>query len=575
MSPIKLFIVVAAGALLAACESGDINISPVNNTDNSIGDNNSIGSGGGGSNDGCASIDVGGSTISGIKDALGNCEYDDQFTSPTNKISQNITFPALPGGAAHKFRTSLFIGETYTTQADLDAAGITQGGDGPTLTIEAGAILAFETKRDFIIINRGSQIIADGTSRSPIVFTSISDVEGTLPTTPTDPAGARAVQQWGGIVINGFGVSNKCSYDGNRGDAGFQLTPGTECSIEAEGSEGDDESQYGGDNDADSSGILRYVVVKHTGAQVANGDELNGISFGGVGNGTVIENLQVYSTYDDGIEFFGGSANVTNFVAVNVRDDSIDIDEGYNGTITNALVIQQVDDGDHCIEADGIGSYSSFPNDAAGTAAKQAIIAAGLNSRPTINGLTCIVSANAGGTHSDGAGWRFREGIWPTVRNSQIISSFAVDEAGGVDNYCLRVDDSETQDAAANGDMSITGSVFSCQTPAYGNAIGGFADEQAWAESLGNQFAAVAPGTAKNPTVQIDTDLALLEGNQPVFSLDVGSTLIDGSAPTAAPVDDGNGVPTYFGGIQGANDWTFPWAYGINPSNRGEPLWFE
>ena len=99
------------------------------------------------------------------------------------------------------------------------------------------------------------------------------------------------------------------------------------------------------------------MVVKHTGAQVANGDELNGISFGGVESNTIVENLQVYSTYDDGIEMFGGSVNFTNFVGVYVRDDSIDIDEGYNGTISNALVIQSATDGNHCIESDGLEDF--------------------------------------------------------------------------------------------------------------------------------------------------------------------------------------------------------------------------
>jgi hypothetical protein len=386
MNLTRLFAVLAAGALITACESGDITIAPVNNTDNSNQNNNNTTVTGDDANEGCAALlaDNGVDVIAqGQKDAAGNCEYTDTFAGPTNPIMQDITFEALPGGAAHKISTSLFIGETHNTQAGLDAAGITQGGDGPTLTIEPGATLAFATRRDFMIINRGSQIIARGTARAPITLTSISDVEGTLPED-------LAVQQWGGVVINGFGVSNKCTYDtsgGNRGEAGFALAAGSECSIEAEGSEGDDESQYGGANDDDNSGVLEYVIVKHTGAQVANGDELNGISFGGVGRGTVIKNLQVYSTYDDGIEMFGGSADIDGLVAMYVRDDSIDIDEGYNGTISNAIVIQQADDGDHCIEADGIGSYSSYVG-AEGDAAKAALIAAGLNSAPTINNLT-------------------------------------------------------------------------------------------------------------------------------------------------------------------------------------------
>ena len=115
---------------------------------------------------------------------------------------------------------------------------------------------------------------------APITFTSVSDVEGTV--------GPEDVQQWGGIVINGFGVTNACSYTGSV--AGGDLAT-TDCHVDAEGAAGLDESQYGGDNNDDSSGVLEFVVVKHTGATVGNGDELNGISFGGVGRNTIVNNL--------------------------------------------------------------------------------------------------------------------------------------------------------------------------------------------------------------------------------------------------------------------------------------------
>ena len=186
----------------------------------------------------------------------------------------------------------------------------------------------------------------------------------------------------GRVVINGFGTTNKCAYIGNRGEAGYSTS---DCHVAAEGAAGLDTSHYGGDNDADSSKRLEYVVVKHTGAQVANGDELNGISFGGVGSNTIVENLQVYSTYDDGIEMFGGSVNFTNFVGVYVRDDSIDIDEGYNGTISNALVIQSATDGNHCIESDGLGSFSSLTD-----AEVEAKIAQGINSAPRLRILPAL-----------------------------------------------------------------------------------------------------------------------------------------------------------------------------------------
>ncbi len=561
MNLFRLLAAIIAGTALAACESGDINISPAT-IDNSV--DNSIGGGGGSNaNDICAAFVRGGVEFRGSADGNGNCVYDSTFVGPKNNLTEDRLIPALADGGAHIFSSSLFVGDTYRTQADLAAAGIAEGGDGPTLTISAGATLAFQTNKDFVIVNRGSRIIADGTANAPITFTSVSDINGTV--------GPEDVQQWGGIVINGFGVSNKCRYVGTRGQAGFGIAPGTECSIEAEGSAGDDESQYGGANDADDSGILRYVVVKHTGATVGNGDELNGISFGGVGRSTVVSNLQVYSTFDDGVEMFGGSVDIDNLVAVYVRDDAIDIDEGYDGTISNALVIQSQTDGNHCIEADGLGSYSGLDQ-----ATKDDFIARDLNSAPTINNLTCIVSANVPGTHDPGAGWRLREGIHPVINDALVVSSFGTNDQGsGDDNYCLRIDNAETQAAAIAGDLQLNSVIFACQENAKGNAFGAFADEQAWAESTGNQFASIADGTAVDATATADAGLQILGGAQKVYSLAWDTSLVDDAAPVGTTAPTSGNASDYLGGVIEANDWTRPWAYGIDPDNRGQDLWFE
>jgi len=562
----KLFVVVLAGGLLAACESGDINITPTT-IDNSV--DNSTGGGGGSEDDICASYVRDGATVQGSADGNGNCVYDNTFVGPKNNLQEDLLIPALPNGGAHIFTASLFVGNTYRTQAELQAAGIAQGGDGPTLTIQAGATLAFQTNSDFMIVNRGSRIIADGRSDAPITLTSVSDINGTV--------GPEDVQQWGGVVINGFAVSNKCSYVGTRGEAGFGLAPGTECSIDAEGSAGDDESQYGGANDADDSGILRYVVVKHTGAQVGNGDELNGISFGSVGSSTIVENLEVYSTFDDGVEMFGGSFDITNLVAVYVRDDSIDIDEGYNGTITNALVVQAANDGNHCIESDGIGSYGDLDQ-----ATRDDFIARGLHSAPTINNLTCIISANVPGTHDPGAGWRFREGIHPVVNDSLVISSFGANDQGAADdNYCLRIDNVETTEAAINGDLQLNSVIFSCQENVKGNAIAdrnavvAFADERAFAEAEGNQFATVADGAAVDASDAANPEINLLTGAQKVYSLPWGQSIVDAAAPVGTTTPTSGTATDILGAISATDDWTQPWAYGIDPANRGQALWFE
>jgi len=553
-----LIIAAASGAVLTGCSSGDINIQPTTQVSNS--NNTTVTGGGSNANDACASyVNSGGQKIQGISDGT-NCTYAQSFVGAGNNLEYDLTIPALPNGGAHIFEGSLFVGKSYRSNAELATAGITRGGDGPTLTIEAGATLAFQTSKDFIIINRGSQIFAVGTETAPITFTSVSDVNGTV--------GPEDVQQWGGIVINGFAVTNKCAYTGTRGQPGFALAG--ECHVDAEGAAGLDESQYGGDNDEDSSGRLEYVVVKHTGATVGNGDELNGISFGGVGSNTIVSNLEAYSTYDDGIEMFGGAVNIDNYVAVYVRDDSIDIDEGYSGTISNALVIQSATDGNQCIEADGLGSFDSL------TAQEvEDKIAQNLNSRPTINNLTCIISANGAdtATHDPGAGWRFREGIFPVVNNALLISSFlANDQTSSNDNACLRIDN-RSQQAALDGELQLNSVIYACQENARGQAFGTFANEQEFAESLGNIFATVADGTNKSATTANDADLQLLEGVLPIYSIDYATSVVDGAAPGAGSTPTSGG---FLGALSlGQVDWTANWTFGIDPANRAEPLWFE
>lgn len=548
----------AATALLAGCNGGDIKIAPTTTSDNSI--NNSVIGGGSSADDVCASyVTAGGQTKKGkFESATNNCRYDESFVSSTNRLTVDLTIPTLANGGAHVFEGSLFVGETYDNDADMAAAGITKGGDGPTLTIEAGAVLAFQSKQQFLVINRGSQIIAQGREDLPIVITSVSDVSGFLQT-PED------VSQWGGVVINGFGVTNQCVYTGTV--AGGDLAT-TDCNVDAEGSAGDDESQYGGDNNADNSGILEYVIVKHTGATVGNGDELNGISFGAVGSGTTVNNIEMYSTYDDGVEMFGGAVNITNYVAVYVRDDAIDMDEGYSGTFTNALVIQAAADGQNCIESDGIADYSHKTD-----AVRDAIIAQGINSRPTINNLTCIISPNANGTHGSGAGWLFREGIWPTINDSMVIGSFSAnDTTAPDDNYCLSIRDSDTLEAAANGDLNLNHVIFACAERTTGNTIGAGTEED-FAIAEGAIFATIPNGTAVSASTANDPALQLLEGTGNIFSVDYATSQVDGAAPGAGSDPSPR---TYLGALSlGDINWTRPWAYGIEVGNRGEALWFE
>ena len=547
-----LYLTLAVVATGCGGGGGDINIEPAT-VDNSVNNSNNTTTETGGSDENpdavCASYtNSGGQTIAGSFDAVsGNCSYSASFLDAGNPLEVDMTIPRLDNGGAHVFDGSVFVGRNFDTDAGLASAGITQGGDGPVLTVEAGTTLAFQTSSDFVIINRGSQLFAVGSADQPITFTSVSDINGTV--------GPEDVQQWGGMVINGFGTTNKCAYTGTRGQSGYATG---DCHVAAEGAAGLDTSHYGGDNDADSSGRLEYVVVKHTGAQVANGDELNGISFGGVGSNTIVSNLQVYSTFDDGIEMFGGSVNFENFVAVYVRDDSIDIDEGYNGTITNALVIQAENDGNHCIESDGLGSFSSLTAEEV-----ESKIGQGLQSAPTISNLTCIISPNESGTHDPGAGWRLREGITPTITDSMIISAFGTDSAAN--NYCLRIDN-RSQQAALDGDLVLTSNLFACEDRSRGDV--GAQSAADWASANGNQYATLTGAT--DATATADTDLVLLEGTPAVYSAAFDAMVVDDAAPTIPVPASG-----HIGAILQSADWAMGWTYGIFDGARAQPLWFE
>lgn len=560
---------VLVATLMVGCGGGDINIAPQtadNSVDNSVTENAPTVT-----VNPCASYEnSGGTELIGEFDGT-NCTYNELFSDGgSNPIEVDLLIPELDDGGAHIFQGSLFIGRNYSTDAGLTAAGIAAGGDGPTLSIEAGSILAFTSAEDFIAINRGSQIRAIGTAEKPIILTSQKDLDG--------EATAEEVQLWGGVVINGFAITNKCSYTGTRGST----TLTAECHVVSEGSEGENTTHYGGNSDTDSSGRLEYVITKHTGYEVATDNELNAITFAGVGSSTVVKNVQVYSSYDDGYEFFGGSVDVENYIAMFVRDDSIDMDEGYNGTITNALVIQSQYDGNRCIEADGIGSFTgktqAFIDD---------IVARELNSRPTVTNLTCIVSPNGvkdpadadnlnkQGTHDPGAGWRLREGIYPKISNSLVISSFGpqVDS----DNWCIRADTSQTAKAdgsslvdpvagaiEAGTEAYIKDSVFACETQSSKN-MGGVAAATYLATAAGgsNVFATVSG--AVDATADLDTDLVLVEGTTPIKSLDFAEMIVDGTALTARD------ALTYVGGIRSAGtDWTSGWAIGLDAQ-----LWFD
>ncbi len=555
MNIISLVGVTALAATLAACGGGDIEIDARNqsNIDNSVGDVTNPPPTDGPdtpSDNPCASYVESGTTYEGLYQAP-HCVYGTDFVSLSNPYvgTEVLQFDDLPADGVHIFNGSLVVGQNYDNDADLAAAGIAQGGDGSSIRLMPGVTFAFKSADEYMVINRGSQIFAEGNAQAPITITSDSDaVTGTV--------GYDDVQQWGGLLINGFGVTNKCSYTGTF--AGGDLAT-SDCHVDAEGKAGAGQTQYGGSNNEDNSGTLQYFVVKHTGAQVAPGNDLNGISFNAIGSGTTVENLQVYSTYDDGIEFFGGAVDVTNFVALYVRDDSIDIDEGYRGTIDYALVIQAENDGANCMESDGIGSYSDLTEDR-----RNEIVAAGLNSRPTIKNMTCIASPNLLGTHDPGVGLRIREAHFPTIQNAIVTTAYMADSTA--DNYCVRIESEEGLQAAQDGTLVVAESIVACSDLTNGGPLPNGTTLVEFLEASNDVMMTAATGV--DPTAESEPSLQILDG---FYSLSLGSTLVN-SAPTTVTPTDGR---TFVGAVMADDDWTAGWTYGLHQANRAQPLWFE
>ena len=261
--------------------------------------------------------------------------------------------------------------------------------DGATLDIESGVriIAQYDDRVDFILIEQGGKINAQGTAESPIVMTSSKEEPGA----------------WGGIHICGKAHTN------------------------AEGGKGSSEiggATYGGNDDADNSGVLKYVRVEYTGYAFDEEHEANGISFYGVGYGTTIENCEAYKGSDDGFEFFGGSVNIKNIVVVSCSDDSFDWTEGWNGKGENLVAFQEAEstlgyDCDCLIEADNNeNNYSATPV-----------------SHPVLKHL--ILMGNGGSKQ----GVRLRRGTEVEIDNAQI----------GGKSLTLAVESTETENALKNG----------------------------------------------------------------------------------------------------------------------------
>ncbi|CAD2223556.1 Conserved exported hypothetical protein [Pseudoalteromonas sp. 3J6] len=478
---------VATAITLAGCGGGDINVTPTT-VDNSV-DNSVTNPGGdnGGDTVSCATYTLDGATFTGEAEGV-NCLYSQAFASNAKEITSSFVIPALDDGGAHVFEGALFIGDDVDT-----STGAIIDVNGPTLSIEAGATIAFTKPESFIRIARGANIEAIGEVDKPIIFTSIKEVDG-------DDSTTAQIGDWGGVQVNGRGHSIRCTATAAAQDM---------CNHSAEGIV----SYYGGNDPQDSSGILKHIVIKYAGFGV-EGDELNGLTLNAVGSGTTIDYVHVHNGFDDGIELFGGSVNLKHIVVTDTGDDGIDWDEGWKG-YGQYILVRSNEYGNHGFETDGakVDPLSADAQDLVTTV-----------SNPTIANATVVTTGDQGAEgRRTGAGMEMKEWGKAQLANMLFVNSSSVDGAGCFDLYNEKdkSGDAGVHANANNGDIAFMSSIFAC----------------------GKNFEDVnTPLTGALASFDINTWFTGGENNQLIGFADFSNVLGSDGVSTAATITDSQGT---------------------------------
>lgn len=419
-----------------------------------------------------AGCPAGTAKIDSVDGATTTCELSGRITADLTLTEDNLW--ALNG--------PVFIGGDNT--------------DSAILTVNAGATIYGSNGGDYLVISRGSKIEAVGTATSPITMTSEQDI-----LEQTEGSG-----QWGGMVILGNAPSNKCPATGD-------------CALQVEGVVSG--GVFGGTEEEDNSGTLNYVVVKNAGFEVAPDNELNGITFAGVGSGTMVDYIQVHANADDGIEFFGGTVNVKHVVLTANKDDSVDWDNGYRGNMQFVLIKHADNDGEanRGIEADNDKDMSKTPI-----------------SNPTLANIT-FIGNDYTSADKDSEGFYFREGTKVTMLNAVITN------AGG---ECLEVEGETTnpngQDYLEDGGINITNSVIAC-TDNFKNGDDDVDLTAWWSDASRNNSTAANMAAVLNGIYTIDT-----------------TTAADAKAAHGSFFE----TTDFIGAVKDSdNDWTAGWAVGL------------
>ena len=371
------------------------------------------------------------------------------------------------------------------------------------LTIEPGVTLFGGSGASWLAVNRGNQINAVGTATRPIVFTSRDNVLGLN----SDSSSG----QWGGVVLLGRAPTTDCN---------IGSIASNNCERETEGAV--DPGRYGGTDNAYNAGRISYAQFRYSGFILSGNSELQSLTAGGVGTGTVMDHIQSFNSSDDAIEFFGGSPRLKYLVAVGAEDDNLDTDTGSKARFQHVVAIQRPGIGDAMIEAD-----SDNANDE-NVPRQNTFVANFTFNYRSIDG------------NSDGAAMLLRGKTDYTMLNGVVTST---------PNECLRLSTAETATRAANPALDEAG------PPVF--------------RSVNLECKPGAPYLAGTGVTVAQVQAAFgsgANGNLDSFVSSLVSLYINGANETARPAVDAKTVDAFFdttayvGAVQNAaNDWTVGW----------------
>ncbi len=362
--------------------------------------------------------------------------------------------------------------ETWTPENVYVLEGKVVVGEGVTLTINPGTIVkgeeGDETLASALVVDQDGKLIANGTEDEPIIFTSILDNIQPGQTSGTNLT-INDTGKWGGIIVLGRAP---ISVSGDIETAQIEGIPANEPY-----------GQYGGSNPTDNSGSLQYISIRHGGITIGQDNEINGLTMGGVGSGTVIRNIEIVANQDDGFEWFGGTVNSSNLITWAHGDDGFDADQAYSGTISNGLVIQDTNSGTG-LELDGPEGSSATEDSF--TMNNITIIGGGISSRIAdlrdgvlvdLNNVlvydisgTSTVRINGADSQTEFADGRMTFSNWEVVLPAGLTVSDLLEEApaGFESNFTGNATGVNSPgDASVGANLSVFGWTFAAQNSAF------------------------------------------------------------------------------------------------------------